>query len=94
MLTVYCETVALCSIALLQYKSATQGTMIVAMVFGKKICIENNNKKQSMMNMENKNNQEPAIKEKNLIPELLSRITELNERLEKMELKLNKPLIS
>ena len=47
-----------------------------------------------MMNMESKNNQEPAIKEKNLIPELLSRITELSERLEKMELKLNKPLIS
>ena len=46
------------------------------------------------MNTENKNIQEPVIKEKNLIAELLNRITELNERLEKLELKLNKPLIS
>ncbi len=47
-----------------------------------------------MMNTENKNIPEPQIKEKNLIAELLSRIKELNERLEKLELKLSKPLIS
>ena len=46
------------------------------------------------MNTENKNIHEPQINEKNLVAELISRITELNERLEKLELKLNKPLIS
>ena len=46
------------------------------------------------MNTENKNTQESPPAEKKLVTELLNRLTELNERLEKLESKLSKPLIS
>ena len=46
------------------------------------------------MNTENKNTNESGTAEKKLVTELLTRIAELSERLEKIERKLNKPLIS
>ncbi len=47
-----------------------------------------------MMNTENKHIQEFPATEKKLVIELLKRITELSDRLEKLETKLGKPLIS